>query len=166
MKKFAALPALLVVMLMPCAARAQKIQVFGGYSYLRLDTGAGKFNLNGWEASGTVKNTWLGFTADFSGDYGSPQGASTSVHTFLFGPQLSLPLPVLSPYVHALVGGAREASGNFSDTAFAAAFGGGIDTHIAPLLSYRLFQVDYLATRFGGSTQDHIRVSTGLVIHF
>ncbi len=166
MKKFAALPALLVILMLPSAARAQKVQVFGGYSYLRLDTGAGKVNLNGWEASATVKNTWLGLTADFSGHYGSPQGTSTSVQTFLFGPQLSLPVPFVSPYVHALVGGAREASGNFSDTAFAAAFGGGVDAHIAPLLSYRLFQVDYLATRFGGNTQNHLRVSTGLVIHF
>jgi hypothetical protein len=166
MKKFAALPALLVVLMMPCPARAQKVQLFGGYSYLRLDTGAGKVNLNGWEASGTVKNTWLGFTADFSGHYGSPQGASASVETFLFGPQLSLPVPLVSPYVHALVGAARETTGNFSDTAFAAAFGGGVDTRIAPLLSYRLFQVDYLATRFGSNTQNHLRVSTGLVIHF
>jgi hypothetical protein len=166
MKRLAALSALLVVMLMPSAARAQKVQLFGGYSYLRQDTGAGKVNLNGWEASATLKNTWLGFTADFSGHYGSPFGPSTSVQTFLFGPQLSLPVPIISPYVHALVGGARASSGNSSDTAFAAAFGGGIDTHMAPFLSYRLFQVDYLATRFGGHTQNNLRVSTGLVIHF
>jgi hypothetical protein len=166
MKKLAALPVLLVILTLPSAARAQKIQVFGGYSYLRQDTGAGKINLNGWEASATIKNTWLGLTADFSGHYGSPFGPSASTQTFLFGPQLSLPVPIISPYVHALVGAAREASGNFSDTAFAASFGGGIDTHIAPFLSYRLFQVDYLATRFGGSTQNNLRVSTGLVIHF
>jgi hypothetical protein len=166
MKKFAAILGVAVAMLMPCAARAQKVQLFGGYSYLRQDTGAGKVNLNGWEASATLKNTWLGVTADFSGHYGSPFGPSASVQTFLFGPQLSLPVPFVSPYLHALVGGARESSGNVSDTAFAAAFGGGIDTHIAPFLSYRLFQVDYLATRFGGRTQNNLRVSTGLVLHF
>jgi len=166
MKKFAVFPGLLVLLLMPSAARAQKVQLFGGYSYLRQDTGADKVNLNGWEASATLKNTWLGVTADFSGHYGSPFGPSASVQTFLFGPQLSLPVPFVSPYVHALVGGARESSGNVSDTAFAAAFGGGIDTHIAPFLSYRLFQVDYLATRFGGRTQNNLRVSTGLVLHF
>ncbi|MDE3135531.1 MAG: hypothetical protein KGL59_03065 [Acidobacteriota bacterium] len=166
MKKFAVLLGLSIFILMPCAARAQKIQLFGGYSYLRQDTNAGKFNLNGWEASATVKNTWVGFTADFSGHYGSPQGTSTSLHTFLFGPQVSLPVPFVSPYVHALVGAARQATGNVSDTVFAAAFGGGVDAHIAPLLSYRLFQVDYLATRFGGSTQNNLRISTGLVIRF
>ena len=164
MKKLALLFGLLA--LAPCAARAQNVQLFGGYSYLRLDTGAEHANLNGWEASGTLKNSWLGFTADFSGDYGSPFGPSTSVQTFLFGPQISLPVPLISPFIHVLAGGAREKTGNFSDTTFAGAIGGGIDTRIAPLLSYRLFQVDYLATRFGGKTQNHLRVSTGLVIRF
>lgn len=150
----------------PGLARAQKVQLFGGYSFLRLDTGAGKANLYGWEASGTFKKSWLGFTADFSGHYGSPFGPSTSLNTFLFGPQLSLPVPVITPYVHALVGAARESTGNLSDTTFAAALGGGLDTRISPLLSYRLLQVDYVATRFGGNTQNHLRFSTGLVIRF
>jgi hypothetical protein len=166
MKKIAALPVLLIVMLMPSAARAQKLQLFGGYSYFRQDNPAGKANLNGWEVSGALKGRVLGFAADFSGHYGSPFGPSTSLQTYLFGPQLSLPLPIFSPYVHALVGGARESSGGISDTAFATAIGGGIDTHIAPFFSYRLFQVDYLATRFGGSTQNNLRVSTGLVFNF
>jgi hypothetical protein len=166
MKKFAALSALLFILLMPSAGRAQKVQLFGGYSYFRQDTSGGNANLNGWEASGTLKGRLLGFTADFSGHYGSPFGPSTSLQTFLFGPQLSIPLPIFSPFVHALVGGARESSGGLSDTAFATALGGGVDTHIAPFLSYRLFQVDYLATRFGSNTQNNIRVSTGIVIRF
>ena len=57
MKKFAVFPALLMLLLIPSAARAQKIQLFGGYSYLRQDTGAGKVNLNGWEASATLIRT-------------------------------------------------------------------------------------------------------------
>jgi hypothetical protein len=154
---------LALVAIAPCAARAQKVQIFGGYSYLRLDNNS---NLNGWELSGTVKGRWLGLTADFSGDYGSPFGPSTSLHTFLFGPQLSIPFPIFSPFVHALVGGARLASGGISDTALATAVGGGIDAHIAPFFSYRLFQLDYLGTRFGGSTQNNLRLSTGLVFHF
>lgn len=166
MRKFILLLALLAIL--PCTARAQSLQLFGGYSYLRLNpAGSGSnFNLSGWEASGTLKNRWLGFTADFSGNYGTAFGSSTSLQTFLFGPQLSLPLPVFSPFVHALVGGARETVGGSSDTAFATAVGGGLDTHIAPFLSYRLIQVDYLVTRFGGNSQNQLRISTGLVLHF
>ena len=169
--------------LVPCTARAQRFQVFGGYSYFRFDPGAGpKGNLNGWEFSGTYKtNRWVGLTADFSGHYGSSFGPSTSLHTYLFGPQISLPLPFFSLYVHALAGAAHihngvlasapepgvlVLTGDASDTTFAAALGGGLDTKIAPLVSFRVVQVDYLATRFGGSTQNHLRVSTGLVIRF
>ncbi len=153
-------------MLAPHGARAQAVQVFGGYSYLRLDTQPGNANLNGWEVSGTINGSWLGFTADFSGDYGSPFGPSTSLNTFLFGPQFSLPLPRVSPFVHALVGAARLSTGGASGTVFAGALGGGIDTKIAPFFSYRVIQVDYLATRFGGSTQNNLRISTGLVFRF
>jgi hypothetical protein len=153
--------------LVPCAARAQRVELFGGYSYLRLDTGAGTVHLDGWDASGTIKtNSWIGLTGDFSGAYGSPFGPSTSLHTYLFGPQLSLPSPIFSPFFHALVGGATTKTGNSSDTAFATALGGGLDTKIAPLLSFRIVQVDYLATRFGGNTQNNLRVSTGIVIRF
>ncbi len=155
-----------IAMLAPLGARAQAVQVFGGYSYLRLDTQPGKTNLNGWELSGTLNGSWLGFTADFSGDYGSPFGTSTSLTTFLFGPQFSLPLPRVSPFVHALAGGARLSAGGASKTVFAGAVGGGIDAKIAPFFSYRVIQVDYLATRFSGSTQNNLRISTGLVFRF
>lgn len=153
--------------LLPSAAHAQNLELFGGYSYLRLDTGAGRVNLNGWEASGAVRTfPWLRLRADFSGNYGSPFGPSTSVHTYLFGPELSLPAPLFSPFVHVLAGGATTKTGNISDTAFATAIGGGLDAKIAPLLSFRVVQLDYLATRFGGGTQNSLRVSTGIVLRF
>lgn len=155
----------LCLAVLPATAHAQRVEVFGGYSYLRLDAGGG-VNLNGWNLSVNVKpRSWVGLVGDFAGHYGSPFGPSTSQHTFLFGPQISLPAAV-SPFVHALVGGARLSTGNASSTAFAAALGGGFDSHVAPFLSYRLFQVDYLLTRFGGSTQNDLRVSTGIVIRF
>ncbi len=164
MRKLLLLLALLAIV--PCTARAQGLQLFGGYSYLRLKSAGTTTNTNGWEVSGTLKNSWLGLTADFSGHYGTTLGSNSSLQTFLFGPQLSLPLPVFSPFAHVLVGGARETLGNVSDTAFATAVGGGVDTHLGPLLSYRLFQVDYLATHFGGNTQNQLRISTGLVLNF
>lgn len=165
MKKLVLLLGLLS--LVPCAAHAQRVELFGGYSYLHLDNGAGTFNLNGWNASATFKtSSWIGLTGDFSGTYSAPFGSSSSVHTYLFGPQISLPSPIFSPFFHALLGAATVKSGNSSDTAFTTALGGGLDTKIAPLVSFRIVQLDYLATRFGGSTQNNLRVSTGIVFRF
>ncbi len=51
---------------LPLSAHAQKAELFGGYSYVRLDTSPGSENFNGWNASLDV-NTFkiLGFKADF-----------------------------------------------------------------------------------------------------
>ena len=116
------------------AAHAQdsdKVEVFGGYSYLRFDNSP-SFNQNGWEVSGQYKfQPWLGAVADFSGDYGN----ATHTTYFLFGPQVSWPARV-SPFGHVLIGGAHVST-NFtevlvpptvvtfssSDTSFAAAIG-------------------------------------------
>jgi len=138
-------------------------------------------NLNGYEFSATFKILpFIGFKADFSGHYGSAAGSSSShVQTYLFGPELALPAKV-SPFVHALVGvghqavGAGTASSNgvpvvilsSSENAFAAALGAGIDLHIAPFLSFRAIQLDYLITRFHSGTQNQPRASTGIVLRF
>jgi hypothetical protein len=144
---------------------SDKVELFGGYSYLRFDSSP-QVNLNGWELSGQYKFTdWLGGVAAFSGHYGSPFGISSSVHTFMFGPQVSWPSRV-SPFAHVLIGGARFSAGGGSTTAFASAIGGGIDTRIAHRLSWRIIQGDYLITRFGSSTQNNVRVSTGIVFRF
>jgi hypothetical protein len=144
---------------------SDKVELFGGYSYLRFDSSP-QVNLNGWELSGQYKfASWLGGVADFSGHYGSPFGISSSVHTFMFGPQISWPARV-SPFAHVLIGGAHFSAGGGSDTAFASAIGGGIDARIAHGLSWRLIQGDYLITRFGSTTQNNVRVSTGIVFRF
>jgi hypothetical protein len=138
-------------------------------------------NFNGYEFSATYKVIpWLGATADFSGNYGSVAGTSRGhLQTFLFGPELSLPGKV-SPFVHALFGVAHESIGAgtspnggnpvvispASGNAFATAIGGGIDLRVAPFLSVRPIQLDYLATRFGSATQNQPRVSAGVVLRF
>jgi hypothetical protein len=181
------------------------VEVFGGYSYLRpavtlsetqfipppvcpvgivppcpvtpvTTTTTVHPNLNGWEVSGAYNAYhWLGVGADFSGHYGSANGVSAHVNTYLFGPQLQLHTSV-APFVHMLVGAAHETTGQFiapelfisptSSTAFAAAIGGGIDVRVVRFLSFRPVQLDYLLTRFGSSTQNQPRASAGLVVHF
>jgi len=112
--------------------------------------------------------------ADFEGNYGTLDGGKTRVHTFVFGPQVSLPAKV-SPFVHALFGVAKESqdpitnpafSSLGSDTSFATALGGGIDVKAARFLSIRFLQVDYLRTHLHGKSQNQPRVSAGIVLHF
>ena len=185
---------LILVVAVQCRAQ-DKIELFGGYSYVR---GAIEVrpngplvacppncsppspvtqhaNLNGWNVSGTYKMAGLlGLTADFGGHYGTLNGGATHLNTFLFGPQLSFPGRI-SPFVHGLFGGAHESVGAFStavffppgpQTAFAFAIGGGIDVKAAPFVSLRLIQLDYLHTRLYGGTQNQPRLSAGVVLHF
>ncbi len=180
-------------------ARAQdKIELFGGYSYFRASVRVGQLgtlglgipcppncgtppvvtehpNLSGWELAGQLKLLpFLGAVADFSGHYGTLDGAATRVHTFLFGPQLSFPARV-SPFAHALFGIAKESQDTTSgssffslgpDTSFATAVGVGIDVKFIPFLSFRLIQIDYLRTHWHGAGQNQPRASAGLVLHF
>jgi len=74
------------------------------------------------------------------------------------------------------VGGARAGSGVFatsnSHTAFATAFGAGVDWNVRDRFSIRPLQFDYLLTHLpeisngNNQTQNNLRVSTGIVFHF
>jgi hypothetical protein len=157
-----------LVFLVSLSAHAQglgdKVELFGGYSYFR--TSSPSYNLNGWELAGQYKVTdWLGGVADFDGHYGSPNGFSSSVNTFLFGPQVSWPARV-SPFAQALFGGAHVSSGGFGNTSYALAIGGGIDTRLVHGIYWRVIQGDYLLTHFGGAREDNARLSTGIVFKF
>lgn len=164
--------------LFPRAALAQ-VEVFGGYSYMRPSVsfiecpgqpgGCGTVtvhpNFNGWELTGVLNYHWIGLAADLSGEYGTVAGASTHINTYLFGPQVRLHAPV-SPFAHVLVGVAHESVGGATDSSVAAAAGAGIDIHVAPFVSFRPIQLDYIVTRFGSGTQGQPRASAGIVLHF
>jgi hypothetical protein len=133
-------------------------------------------NTHGWEISGAFKPIpWLGAVADFSEHYGSTHGSSLHLNTYLFGPQVSFPARV-SPFAHVLFGAAHESLSNpgvalgipnlGTSTAFATAIGAGIDVKPFHFISIRLFQFDYLLTRFGSRTQNQPRASAGVVLHF
>lgn len=154
-----------LVLLVSLSARAQgpgdKVEISGGYSHLNLDSSP-SVGMDGWDLSGQYKfNSWFGGVADFSGHYGS----GASVHTFLFGPQVSWPARV-SPFAHFLIGGAHFSETGASDSSFSAAIGAGIDMRVTDLVSWRIIEGDYIPTKFFGSTQNNARVMTALVIRF
>jgi opacity protein-like surface antigen len=157
--------------------------VFFGYSYYHTDLSSiDSANTNGWEASFEGKVIpFLGLVADFDGHYGSqnfptlcPVGfgsctinGSVTEHNFLFGPRVSMSIGKFRPYAEALFGGAHVNVNNGvgSDTSFATALGGGLDYKIIKPIAWR-FQGDYVQTRFFGTTQNNIRLSTGIVLRF
>ena len=181
------LAAILLVSTLTVLSPAQttpRAELFGGYSFLRVDANPfNNFNLHGWQTSATVNATrWLGFTANFGGNYGNPEVVSGfnlrfNAHTFLFGPTFSYRNKSrVTPFTHALFGVARgngsvplgitPGSVSLTDTSFAMAAGGGLDVHLNKIMATRLAQVDWVHTRLFGSTQNHVRVTTGLLFTF
>jgi opacity protein-like surface antigen len=181
---------LCLVLLVPLGATAQadppRAEVFGGYSYFRANPD--DVSLHGWNASVTgYLNDWFGIEGDFSGHYGSPSVfgfdipvVDLSSHTFMVGPKLAYRSDRVTPFAHFLIGGARAATGSFgvtiSDTALAAAVGGGLDINLNDRFAIRAIQADYLMTRFEtgpnilftglDDRQDNLRISAGIVIRF
>jgi opacity protein-like surface antigen len=162
MKKF--LLAASVVLFMTVSANAQdapRVELFGGYSYLRVDAGLFHINTNGWNASITGNvNNWFGITGDVSAHYRS----GLDLYTFVIGPRFAAHGGV-TPFTHLLFGGARAGNGD-SDTSFAMVLGGGLDADLPGPFALRLAQLDYHLTRFGGNTQSNLRYSAGIVIRF
>jgi hypothetical protein len=97
------------------------------------------------------------------------QRLRVSEYNFLFGPELSFKIHKFRPFAHALIG-AGYISASFtgvstSSSGFSDALGGGIDYHLIPLISWR-FQLEALQTRFFSTSQNNVRFSTGVVVHF
>jgi hypothetical protein len=184
------------------AQETPRYEVFVGPSYAREDLTNIKFiNGLGWHASADGSaNSWLSAVYDFSGYYSSPKinlGLSvpipinSSTYLYLFGPRFSYRRwQHLTPFAEGLVGLGNirftsEAAGltnAVSSTAFAGAFGGGVDYVIGRRFAIRLIEADYVVTRFrevgvdpvtgevsfGGPrrTQNNARASMGILFRF
>lgn len=152
-----------------------RAEVFAGYSYLSVDTSGAssdRQSLNGWNAQANINaNRWFGLTADVGGYYGSPFNVSVHDYSFLFGPTLTYRSEHVAPFAHALFGvnhidASVGAEGSGSDTAFAMAFGGGIDIPLKPHFGIRLVQADWLRTQHFDTDQNNIRLSAGVLFMF
>lgn len=171
-----------------------KLDLFGGYSYMRANPSGGalaSFNMNGGEASLAYNaNSWLSGVVDIGGYHTSrditlpctltscpaEQHFEGNTWTYLFGPRLSYRhLGRFTPFGQVLFGVAHDTSNvllTSNQTHFAMTLGGGVDYRLAHRLSLRPLQVDYLLTHFdefGASsrpTQNNLRLSTGVVLHF
>ena len=146
--------------------------VFFGYS--RLGSNAFYPNvggLNGWDLDGQLRlRKFLGVEGDVS-HYGLGAPATTPRTTaVLFGPRVTMGVPLVRIFVRAMVGGEHSANSGgpvqVSGGAMAVDFGEGVDFHFAPILAWRVAE-DYLNAP--GSTPgsgSHVRFTTGLDIRF
>jgi opacity protein-like surface antigen len=187
MKKSLFLSSILAICL-PLAASAQevapKVEIFGGYSYLRADTsipGISRISAHGFNTSlagNITKHIGIvGELSRFTISEGfavsglGPVRVDSNVVTYLFGPRITLHRGKVEPFVHALFGGAREndkfSPGSFSEStenAFAFALGGGLDIKVHDNFAIRVAQVDYLADKLAVDTSNNFRYSVGVVI--
>jgi hypothetical protein len=164
---------LIAVVGLSLSAFAQdKVEVFGGYSLLRLDANAAptdQRNLNGWDAElGGKVLPFVSIVGDVSGHYqtidlGSVGNVKNSVYTFMGGPRVSVKVGGIRPFAHVLFGLEHDKSeanalvlpaglgslGTFTDSNnnFAMAVGGGVDISVAPFLAIRPVKLDYLFVR-------------------
>jgi len=179
MRKFLAVGGIILLLsVMAAAAEGNKAEVFGGVSWLHVDTKGlpgVKSNFMGWNAGFDYNaKRWLGFAGDFSGNYGRLQPNTSMVHayTIAFGPQLSIPGEHVRPFAHALFGEHSTDIISFSDTGFALEFGGGLDVKVSPKFAIRLGQLDWLYTRHDFTViglrdnQKNLKFATGIVFGF
>lgn len=191
MRKFVSVGILILGLCLVAMAADEtpKVEVFGGVSFLHIDTmglnNQGlKANYAGWDSEFQFNvNKILGVTADIGGNYGRlvPGAPNSHTYTYVFGPTFSFRREHATIFAHTLFG---ENSSNImsggsgsSDSAFAIAFGGGMDVNINKTFAIRLGQLDWLYTRHdlslvnvnGLQLKDHqnnIRYSGGMTLSF
>jgi hypothetical protein len=146
-------------------------EVFGGYSYLNVDTNdlSSRQNANGWVGivSGNFTR-WFGVEFDGGGYYKSIDSILGRDYSYLAGPRF-----VYGPiFAHALLGGDHLSGGSAtgSQDSLAGAFGGGIEFPVSKMLAFRTGG-DYVFTRHnitGGPsvTQNNFRAVAGIVFRF
>jgi hypothetical protein len=152
------------------AQEVPRVQVFGGYSYLRFDSRSFGFangsNLNGYTLAPAFNLTRnFGVVAELSGQYGS----HLNLRDIAAGPQFLYLRNNTLFSGHVLIGESRTfvSVGNTGeDTARAIVVGGSADHSLSPRFAWRVVQVDYVYTSLFNRTQNNFRISTGLVYHW
>ncbi len=194
------------------ASAQDRFEAFGTYSYLHFSPtigGVPSRSFNGGGGGVAVNFAKLfQIKADFQG-YGSttltkvvpatvilpgggviPAGtysSSASMFTYLFGPVVRIPLPVVKPFGEILFGGSNTAAYTNLENAinagggtigispnqhpFTMAVGGGIDISVSHRISIRPGEFDYVLTRYSNpltstNNQNNFRFLAGVILKF
>ena len=202
---------LLAAIVLACvsASAQDRFELFGGYSYLQFSptiAGTPARGFNGGGAGATlyflkilgIKADFMGYgnttlTATYSGPVVTPHNgtipagtytAQGDMFTYLFGPEIRIPIPKVRPFGEALFGGSQtnayvnlsnaiggSLTGVTNQHPFTLAFGGGLDVDAGKRLAIRLGEFDYVLTRFhnpltNNSNQNNVRYCGGLILKF
>ena len=159
--------------------RLPLIELFGGYSFARLNSGAGVMtNYNGgMGAFGLNLTPWLQVVADSSYNMIQSGGTKVVLYGNHYGPRLYWHRRnrwSAKPFVEGLFGGTRidttvTGTGGYTASirAFSFKVGGGLDIRPSRHFEIRLLDADYYRTSFAGGTtpyQNNYWISTGVVI--
>ena len=149
------------------------IEVSGNYQYVRFNPGAGAPATNCQGGSGSVGaylTARLGVVGEFGACRVTGLASGTSAHEmdYLFGPRAYFSSRGrIFPFVQVLVGAERfSGTGAPATNSFAMTAGGGADVTLTRHVSLRAIQFDYLYTRFGGASQNSLRLQSGIVWRF
>ena len=201
----------LLVGLSASAPAQDRFEIFGAYSYLHFSptiTGLNSRSFNGGGGALTLNFLKIfAVKADFMG-YGSttftrtfptpviipgngiiPAGtysAQGNMFTYLFGPVLRIPTPLIKPFGEILFGGSNtnayvnlsnsinQGGGTLSTPSqhpFTLAAGGGVDLTVSHRLAIRLGEFDYVLTRYTNpltstNNQNNFRYCGGVIFKF
>lgn len=174
---------LLLFIATPCFAQNYHplVEVSPGFSYMRID-GDERDNRNfyGWFGALSLNATKIfGFTVDASGHYQDNVIERSRFFSLLAGPRFTSRNDHFTTFGHVLLGGMHQHERvttldqqfDTHDTAFAAAFGGGVDVNVTHHFGVRVIQAEYVLSKFnravsGKEAQHHARVGFGVVFRF
>ena len=201
-----------IILLVCLSASAQdRFEIFGEYSYLHFSPTIGGLDSRSFNGGGGGATLYFlkifGVKADFMG-YGDttftrtyttpvvipgngtiPAGTYTAqgdMFTYLFGPVLRIPTPLIKPFGEVLFGGSEtnayvnlsqsidQAGGTISTPSqhpFTMAAGGGVDLSVSHRLAIRLGEFDYVLTRYTNpltstNNQNNFRYCGGVILKF
>jgi hypothetical protein len=161
----------------PSARSGPRFELYGGYSFARLDGGGGSAtNLNGAMGSfGWNIKPWLQIVGDSSYSFVTVSGTKNVLYGNHYGPRYFYHKRNrwnITPFAEAFFGATRadttvSGAGGYttSDNCFSIKVGGGLDFHPSRRFEIRLFDVDYYRTSFGTNAhQNNYWASAGIVI--
>ena len=149
----------------------------------RVNLASERTDYNGFTAEFNQNVTRnVGIVTSFTGTFdntgyvdtvtGRTFNAKVQRYDLMIGPRYNWRTRRVTPFAHALFG-LTHMRANFedrlsprrkADTAFAMAFGGGLDIHASEHIDIRPIMIDYLPTFFNGKRQDNIRAGAGIKI--
>jgi hypothetical protein len=141
-------------------------EVFGGVSYFRAGVTEGT-NLAGWQAAIDYNlSKHAGVVLDLGGQYKSVDGSTLSLYQYMFGPRFKFRIGRATAFIHGLAGGDASHVPGYTQGAFAAAFGGGLDVNVSRLVAIRVCQIDWIHDHTRDVWTRNLRGAVGVVFKF